>query len=524
MFRTFFLSYQLKNTYRVNSIIYAIRQFPGLKKILPKELYRLQGLKILGNVLGILWEIFSLFLGHALYVGLLIFAPCFLYGAPDGETFLHIFVCLTVIGGFLNTYMFNPTNDKFYAMVLLRMDARSYTISNYCYQMIKMVVGFLPFTLLFGSMAGLSVWMCALLPVFVLCVKLAVVRISLIKYEKTGDTTNENLPPKQIWSLVIVLLAAAYALPAIGVKVTALLFLILLIIAFVLAFISVRHIWRFSYFSEMYKQILAQKRCGIDQEKEKLIRAQSEKLISQDQLITSSRKGFEYFNELFVKRHQKILWKPIRKVSVICLGVLAVVFLVTLNLMPKQREVVNYFVMNRLPYVLFLMYLINRGAAFTRVLFVNCDHSMLTYSFYKEPGKILKLFQIRLRELVKVNLLPAAVVAAGLPLLLWASGGTENLWNYVLMPVSILALSVFFSVHHLTCYYLIQPYNASTEVKSSLYMVVVWVTYFVCFFLMQREIETFMFTFMTLLFCVGYCVVASFLVYKFAAKTFRLRT
>ena len=92
------------------------------------------------------------------------------------------------------------------------------------------------------------------------------------------------------------------------------------------------------------------------------------------------------------------------------------------------------------------------------------------------------------------------------------------------MPVSILALSVFFSVHHLTCYYLIQPYNASTEVKSSLYMVVVWVTYFVCFFLMQREIETFMFTLMTLLFWVGYCVAASFLVYKFAAKTFRLRT
>lgn len=58
--------------------------------------------------------------------------------------------------------------------------------------------------------------------------------------------------------------------------------------------------------------------------------------------------------------------------------------------------------------------LLNRGTDFTQALFVNCDSSLLTYSFYKRPKFILRLFQIRLREIVKINLLPAAVIGGGL--------------------------------------------------------------------------------------------------------------
>lgn len=74
-----------------------------------------------------------------------------------------------------------------------------------------------------------------------------------------------------------------------------------------------------------------------------------------------------------------------------------------------------------LPYFVFIMYAINRGTGFTQALFMNCDHSLLTYSFYKQPKFVLKLFQIRLREIVKVNLLPAAVIGGGLAGLLYAS-------------------------------------------------------------------------------------------------------
>ena len=58
------------------------------------------------------------------------------------------------------------------------------------------------------------------------------------------------------------------------------------------------------------------------------------------------------------------------------------------------------------------MYLLNTAKNITQAMFVNCDHSMLTYSFI-EFLKYLILFKIRLREIVKINLLPAVVLALG---------------------------------------------------------------------------------------------------------------
>ena len=137
---------------------------------------------------------------------------------------------------------------------------------------------------------------------------------------------------------------------------------------------------------------------------------------------------------------------------------------------------------------------------------------------------MLRLFQIRLREIVKVNAVPAAVIGAGLSLLLYVSGGTENPLNYAVLFVSILCMSVFFSIHYLTIYYLLQPYNAGTEIKSGTYQLIMSGTYFVCFFLMQVKMPILVFGVACILFCIAYSVVACILVYRFAPKTFRLRT
>ena len=154
---------------------------------------------------------------------------------------------------------------------------------------------------------------------------------------------------------------------------------------------------------------------------------------------------------------------------------------------------------------------------------MNCDHSLLTYSFYKRPGFVLRLFRIRLREIIKVNAVPALVIGCGLALILYVSGGTDNPLNYVVLVVTILAMSAFFSIHYLTVYYLLQPYNAGTEMKSGVYQLVLSVTYFICFFMMQLKMPTLVFGLMTILFCVIYSGIACLLIYRLAPKTFRLR-
>ena len=135
----------------------------------------------------------------------------------------------------------------------------------------------------------------------------------------------------------------------------------------------------------------------------------------------------------------------------------------------------------------------------------------------------MKLFQIRLREIIKVNLLPAVAIGTGLVVLLYASGGTENPLNYVVLLVSVVCMSIFFSVHYLMLYYLLQPYNADTEIKSGTYQIITTITYIVCYLMLQLKMPTMLFGIVTIVFCVLYCLVASILVYRFAPKTFKIR-
>ena len=194
---------------------------------------------------------------------------------------------------------------------------------------------------------------------------------------------------------------------------------------FILAgIISARKIISFGHYREVNQELLGQVVSQMDTMKQ-AARTVSDRSISADVSITSKRSGFEYLNELFIKRHRKILWKSAVRLAGICL-VLSCAAAVALTLAPGARKEIN--------------------------------------------------------------------------------------------------MSLFFSIHYLTIYYLLQPYNEGTEMKSGMYQVILSVTYLVCFFLMQVRLPILVFGIACIAFCVVYSVVASVLVYRFAPKTFRLRT
>ena len=154
---------------------------------------------------------------------------------------------------------------------------------------------------------------------------------------------------------------------------------------------------------------------------------------------------------------------------------------------------------------------------------MNCDHSLLTYRFYRTPSVILGMFKERLKTLISINLLPASIIAIGLPLLLFLTGGTDNYFNYIILFISIIAMSIFFSIHYLVMYYLLQPYTVNTEIKSSTYRVVQALTYFICYYMINLRLPTFYFGLLMTLFCIIYSIIALILAYKLAPKTFKLR-
>lgn len=523
MLNTLWISFSLKNTYRVNGILYSLKQVPLLKRLLPATLYQIRGFKIFANVLSVIWELVTIFLFKFIYFATMVCGVGVLYkNAVPSLTFLHILLFLTLVGAYMNTGIFDPTRDKYYAMILLRMNARSYTLVNYGYGLLKIVVGFLPCTLLFGLARGVPLWLCLVIPFCVVGAKLTVAAYSLRDYEKNGNVRNENKLQKFAWLLTALLLVLAYLPPALGFVLPLEASAVLWLIWIPVGLVSLHRVVTFRYYREINQELLSQVVNQMDTIKQ-AAKTASEKTISADTSITSRKKGFEYLNELFIKRHRKILWRSTLRIAGIC-ALACCAVLVVIAIEPESRGEINQMVMTWLPYFAFIMYLINRGTSFTRALFMNCDHSLLTYSFYKKPGFVLKLFQIRLREIMKINAVPALVIGVGLCLILYASGGTDNLLDYGVLLVSILAMSLFFSIHYLTVYYLLQPYTAGTEIKSGTYRIVMILTYAGCYVLMNLRLPILVFGIACIAFCVVYSIVASALVYKFAPQTFRLRT
>ena len=524
MLKTFLISYKLKNAYRVNSIIYSLKQLPIIKKILPVSLYQNKALKIIGNIISIIIEILTIFLGKFLYIFFCIVAmfPVFKINTPN--LFIHIFLFLTIIGAIMNTYMFNPTKDKYYAMIIMKMDAKKYTLSNYLYSMLKTLIGFMPFTIIFGLMSKLPLWITIIMPVFVVMAKISYSAYTLIYFQKHKKAKSENNLNKITWLIVGILLLLAYGLPYINITINPIIFIICFIITLILGIYGIKIIKNFSKYRQIYKQILTYENVYVTENNKstKKIKENAEKHIKLDKNFISNKKGFAYFHELFVKRHAQILTAAVKKQAI----VIIIIFFLSIIFISKNKEfasTINGLLLIYLPYFLFIMYMLNRGTTITEAMFMNCDHSMLTYRIYRTPKVILGLFKQRLKTLITLNLIPATLIGFTLSFLLYISGGTNEPLNYIILFISIISMSIFFSVHYLVMYYLLQPYNANTEMKSSTYSLVQGLTYFVCYFFIDKKLSTFYFGLAITFFCITYSIISLYLAYKKAPKTFKLR-
>lgn len=522
MIKTFLTSLKLKNAYETNGIIYSLKSIPIIKRLLPASLYGSKGLKILANFLSILWEFISLFVGKLLYLFIMIFLLKDQMKSSPASSFMHMFFFLTLAGGFLSTQIFHPSKDKYYAIFLMRMNAREYTLSNYFYFLLKIIIGFLPFTLLFGLLSGVPLGICILMPLFVVFVKLVFTALMLQDYTRTGHVKNENQLNKVSLVGIAASGAAAYLPPFFGYAMNETVFLAFFVVSAVMAAFSFLYVLKFREYRSICKELLTPDILTLSR-KNTVTRATQKSLQkNMDLKAASSKSGYQYFNDLFVKRHSRLLTKSAKYITLISLAVLAF-SIAACFLVPEAKPIINGMMLTFLPYFLFVMYFINRGKVIAQAMFMNCDHSMLTYRFYRQSRAILLLFKERLKSIILINLMPASVIALGLPLLLWLTGGTDNALNYILLFVSIIAMSVFFSVHNMVLYYLLQPYNIDLEVKSGTFAIVNSLTYIVCYIAIGKQVPTLVFGTLISVFCIVYIAIALILAYRLAPKTFKLR-
>ncbi|CAB1245622.1 conserved membrane protein of unknown function [Ruminococcaceae bacterium BL-6] len=521
--KTFAISFRLRNAYKTNGIIYALKSIPLVNKMLPSALYASSGLKSFANILSILFEIVSAFAGKALYLLLMIVLPLYWMKASGPSSFLHALFFLTLAGGLLNSHLFSPSRDKYYAMFLMRMDARKYALSDYLYFLLKTAAGFLLLSFVFGTFVGLGAFTCLLIPIFICGIKLIMAAVTLYHCRDGEKVYNESLPPAIIWAGTALALIAAYLLPFLGYVMSETLFLALCATAIFAAVPCFVYIWRFKKYRMVYRTLLTSNNLAMNTVDVHQITQESyRKKIETDLNQTSRKSGYSYFNELFIKRHSKMLTKAAKKITLVLIALLTIAIAVCFAI-PDGKARVNELILTYLPFSLILMYFINRGRAITAAMFMNCDHSMLAYRFYRQPKAILALFTERLKSISIINFMPASVLALGLAFLLFFSGGTQNPLNYVVIVLSIFAMSVFFSVHTLVLYYLLQPYNANMEIKNPIYEIINTITYLVCYFAAGKAVSTLVFGIGVTLFCILYVATALVLAYRLAPKTFKLR-
>lgn len=511
-------SFKFNNAYNKNAFIYRLRQLPIIGKKIPKDLYNDYLLDILINLVFGIYSIIKPFIGKFIYLLLFIGLPMSYFSNPD--TFLNIFVFLTIIGAFCNTDIFNPSKSKYYSVVLMRMNTKKYVLSSLTSFLLKVGISFYPSLILFGIYYEVNLFILLLLPIFVVSMKL-IGNFCLLKYyEKTYKVINEN-NFALVGSVSIICIILAYLLPYLGYSINNLIFIIIFIISLVLGILSLRYIFKCNNYNKIYKKMLNLNNVIFNASDTNNKKKQYSSKIENTN-ITSKKEGYEYFNDLFIKRHSKILTKSAIKYAIVIIIIFIVAIvgsIVDENIYKSIHEIP----LNSLPYFVFIMYFLNRGSIITGAMFINCDHSMLAYRFYRKPKVILSLFKTRLKTLIKINMIPTIVIAIGLPLVLFITGGTTNYFDYLLLFISIIFLSIFFSVHHLVLYYLLQPYDINMKAKSSTYSIVNGITYFICYMFIDMRIPTTVFAIGITLFAILYILISLLLIYKYAPITFKLK-
>ena len=402
----------------------------------------------------------------------------------------------------------------------MRMDAKNYTIAQHIYTVLRVLVGTESFLLVGMWFLQLPLWLC-LLPFGVVAAKTLSVAWSLFRFEKSGFVRNENSPVRVVWGTIALCFLFAYGalplrvfLPSVLVAGSALLSVVLSLFAF-------GYLFRYRSYRPLAQQLLGQKTAALRVNIDAIKDENFKKNISEDQSITSQKRGYAYFNELFIKRHQRLLWRYAKRIALIALA-LFLVGGIALYQFPQAHGEVRQLLMTYLPYCIFLVYSFHSGKSVVQAMFRNCDHSMLTYSFYRRKEVILSLFRLRLFDVIRINLLPALVLGIGYASLLFICD-PSGLWTCLMVIICVVGSSILFSIHFLACYYLLQPYNEATETKSSTYGIVMAVTYLICFAFIYLRMDVWLFGTLMIAFSLVYGIVAYLLIGRYAYRTFRLR-
>lgn len=231
--------------------------------------------------------------------------------------------------------------------------------------------------------------------------------------------------------------------------------------------------------------------------------------------------GFVYLNKIFFKRHKKHLLKPtlIKSGIFLILGIGGFLFASSLTMKAKEIYKILIFIIPIISYILFKQDII------LMAFYKNCDSSLLYYNFYREDKNLLKMFWLRFNSIFKLMAIPM-----GAMFVIYIGFAIKYLiktdLNLSLPIFYILLNAIFFTVLPLFQYYIIQPFDKEGKQKSVVLVLMNIFLYYIFIFglpALATKIGEIKFMLIISIFMVAFVGLASFLIYKFAPKTFKIK-
>ncbi|MBP5183643.1 MAG: hypothetical protein J6113_00870 [Lachnospiraceae bacterium] len=544
------LALSLQSAYALNSLIYRLRRFPVIKRFFKKNTsYAATELKKIWIVVGNTYRVFRAMLFAFLYYAGIFVAGLFRSSESDGffevmkasgPVFVFLLLILSLMGALYRNDLVDADYECYYAIRLLRTDAKKYILINYGLMLLKKVLTGFPFILLVCLLTKLPLYYILLLPLFIPAVKIVFAFFRIHRFVRVKKA--EGSPLSTFLTLVLTaIIGAAGVLGYFAAERFSEILWTFAVFALAVIALSVPcalYLLRYDNYLVYYKRYLALSNENTNQIAKKTIVSQQKQIDDKTVMKTSKRSGFAYFADLFDIRHRKILGNATFIITLI-MAIVFVAMYAGLFIIADTAmfERFGRILSRALPVMPFAFYIINRGQQYSQALFANCDRAMLHYAFYRKRSNVLRLFALRLAGIAKQNLPPALTAGFGFVMLrvllnvrVYGLSGLEkiDILELFLFLVAPIALSIFFSIHYLMLYYLLQPFDIESKSRNFGYNFAMGATYMACYLSYSvlstmDSLNPLVYGGILIAFCLVYSGIASLLVFLLAPKTFKNR-
>lgn len=526
---------------QVNVLLYYVRKLPFVGEKIPYRLYGETDIKKAIGAIPVVFSVIGAFVGTFLYFLLMIKLPAnWIQGFWEKEgifvdqkaVMVYLFLIFSFLpGSFLVSNLTEGAKKDYVLLHVMRIPAVQYYRSKMVLKGVKDTICFLVPLLWFGFGAESALFVVSLF--FTRYIGHA----GILQHYRHSEKKGKKVFWKSLGKTFLmfgIILALGYGVAAAVPR----LFFDRYVMAEVVVFLSFTlvgmfcfsKVWKYGGYTIFAKKMVSRKDFLEQDDAVKEARAADvqiqDKDISKEELRSrkyEEKEGYDYLNAIFFERHKRIVSRAVKSRIIIILAV-GLIGAVALLFVGEQMKQKTFEAMTQMmPVMVFVMYLESTGGRICKAMFFNCDISLLKYGYYREADAILKNFKIRLRKLLMLDAVPAAIICG--MILLWTllCGEILAVWKAIPLMAGSLLLSAFFCLFHLFMYYITQPYTEEKTVKSPIFSVVNALVYFGCYLCLQIQTGSWLFTLGVLAVTIIFIPLSYFCVFRFAPKTFKIR-